>query len=84
MAHITDGNTHLCEVREADLSGGLTADQFATTVTGSKTDYNIAIWLNGNVVDSGIPFSLITPSLGIIVDDSGNPVVDDSGNAITI
>ncbi len=84
MAHVYRGtNGDVAEMRTDALSGGLSADQYATTINGVKTPGNVAIWdAFGNVVDSGVSLASLIGSAGILEDSFSAPVITSESDLI--
>lgn len=78
------GGGDIDQIRLSKLSGGTNADLLATTDSAAKVDNNIVMWLNGNVVDTGIPITSLFAVLGVLLDSDGFPILDSDGGLITI
>jgi hypothetical protein len=78
MAINPRGGIDIDQMKLDFLSGDVNAEKFATTDAAPKQDGNLAIWLNGNVVDGGSG-----ATLSLLFDDAANLILNDTAHVIT-
>jgi hypothetical protein len=79
MAINPRGGGDIDQMRLDFLSGGTAAEQFATTDAPPKTDLHLAMWLSGNVVDSGMSAGDSSDSSGVTVNGPPTFLVNSVG-----